>query len=214
MFTSSTMMRIINPHYSIKQQAGPCHVELDSLEEGFQRPWADAAVQSSHNQCRGYLWTLLVPCRACDPPQKQPHFSWKTRVAYETTAQRWNSRWPYHSYDSPWLLIAAMVGFRLICRHFIIYTKCCGSLINISGLFPNNFSIRSWWKQAVSTPGRNTLLVAAGAVWPSGLPGESPSRKAGTGSQGSIPGANWVWEEGDHCVKKVMIPLPSKGFRG
>lgn len=33
MFTSSTMMRIINPHHSIKQQAGPCHEKLDSVRQ-------------------------------------------------------------------------------------------------------------------------------------------------------------------------------------
>lgn len=33
MFTSSTMMRIINPHHSIKQQAGPCHEKLNSVRQ-------------------------------------------------------------------------------------------------------------------------------------------------------------------------------------
>lgn len=33
MFTSSTMMRIINPHHNIKQQAGPCHENLNSARQ-------------------------------------------------------------------------------------------------------------------------------------------------------------------------------------
>lgn len=33
MFTSSTMMRIINPHHSIKQQAGPCNEKLNSVRQ-------------------------------------------------------------------------------------------------------------------------------------------------------------------------------------
>lgn len=32
-FTSSTMMRIINPHHSTKQQAGPCHEKLNSVRQ-------------------------------------------------------------------------------------------------------------------------------------------------------------------------------------
>lgn len=33
MFTSPTMMRIINPHHSIKQQAGPCHEQTNSVRQ-------------------------------------------------------------------------------------------------------------------------------------------------------------------------------------
>lgn len=33
MFTSSAMMRIINPHHSKKQQAGPCHEKLNSVRQ-------------------------------------------------------------------------------------------------------------------------------------------------------------------------------------
>ena len=36
----------------------------------------------------------------------------------------------------------------------------------------------------------------------------------GTQSQGSIPGADQVWEEGDHYFKKIMMLFPSEGLRG
>lgn len=138
-------------------------------------------------QCNGHLWTPcsiveLVHCTACDPPQKHLHFSWKNKVAGETTTHSPGGETPTDHITAirPWFPLVATVGLRLICCHYIIYTKCHGSLINISGLFPNNFSIQSWWKQAVSTLSRNTLLMARVTVWTSGLPGESPSGNAGS----------------------------------
>lgn len=36
----------------------------------------------------------------------------------------------------------------------------------------------------------------------------------GRQSQRSIPGADQIWEEGDHCFKKMMMFFPSEGLRG
>lgn len=36
----------------------------------------------------------------------------------------------------------------------------------------------------------------------------------GKQSQASTPGADGVWEEGDHCFKKTMMLFPSEGLRG
>lgn len=181
-------MRIINPHHSKKQQAGPCHEKLHSVRQKASEGHGQmqqhkvamtnamqwSPLNSPLHSGAGALHSLWSTPEAAALQLKDKSCLWN----HYTQPWGWNSHWPYHIYYSPWFPIAVMVRFRLICRHFIIYTKCHGSLINISGLFPNNFSIRSWWKQAVSTPGRNTPLMATVAVWPSGLPGESPSGKA------------------------------------
>lgn len=36
----------------------------------------------------------------------------------------------------------------------------------------------------------------------------------GRQSQGSIPGADRVWEECNHCFKKMMMLFPFEGLRG
>lgn len=50
--------------------------------------------------------------------------------------------------------------------------------------------------------------------WLSGLVVSLEKVQAGRQSQGSTPAANWVWDEGDHSVKKIVILFPSEGLRG